>query len=476
MSSLQLTLLHTNDLHGRVNQLTRIGTLVRGIRREVGSAGACCLYFDAGDSEDSILLESALTQGSAMEAILRSAGCDQAALGNAIPFRYGIEAIRGLSESFGKPLLCGNMHWPDGSIPAGLLPYVIEEVGGVKLAVIGLTAPMDAYQPFKIVIDSPIQILPELIGRVKAEGAQLVILLSHLGQKQDIELLESVTGVDVVIGGHSHDRVNPPLLVNGALILQAGQYGEVLGRLDLDINKYSGRIRRYSAQLIPVEDSTPEDAEVLEAVSQQKQRAQRIMDIEIGTLTEDISFVEGEECQAGNLLADALLACYPEAHAAFVMGEHWEEGLITGRLTKGALYSANRSTGNPGRIRVTGEQLEQFFTAALKKENITKRSPQMRGRMNGMPHVAGMRVIAHGREPGRVEILIREIRLQPHDVITAITSDYEISEILNYLPIPDEQVDYDIPTILPQVLETYIRNRSPIGRVEGGRIIYRDQA
>lgn len=227
--------------------------------------------------------------------------------------------------------------------------------------------------------------------------------------------------------------------------------------------------------MIPVEECTPEDAEVLEAVTQQKQRAQRIMDIEIGTLTEDISFVEGEECQAGNLLADALLACYPEAHAAFVMGEHWEEGLITGRLTKGALYSANRSTGNPGRIRVTGEQLEQFFTAALKKENITKRSPQMRGRMNGMPHVAGMRVIAHGREPGRVEILIRENRLQPHDVITAITSDYEISELLNYLPIPDEQVDYDIPTILPQVLETYIRNRSPIGRVEGGRIIYCDQ-
>lgn len=475
MPSLQLTLLHTNDLHGRVNQLTRIGTLVNIIRQEVESHGGHCLYLDAGDCEDSILLESALTQGSAMEAMLRSAGCDQTALGNAIPFRYGIQAINGLADSFGKPLLCGNMHWQDGSIPDGLQPYVIEELNGLKLAIIGLTAPMDAYQPFKIIVTSPSEILTKLIDQAKTEGARSVLLLSHLGQKHDVELLEAVSGVDVVIGGHSHDRITPPLLVNNALLVQAGQYGEVLGRLDLEIDLNTGKILRHSAQLLPVEENIPEDAGVLVVIRLEQQRVQRIMAIEIGFLSDDIEFLEGQDCRAGNLLADALLACYPEAQVAFIMGEHWDDGLKAGKLTKGALFSANRSTGNPGMISISGKQLAQFFMAALKKENITRRTAQIRGRMNGMPHVAGMRVIAHGQGPDLVEILIGDKQVLPDDVMTAVTSDLEISKILNYLPISDEQVDYDIPTILPEVVENYIRRYSPIGAVEGNRITFVDQ-
>ncbi len=476
MSSLHLTLLHTNDLHGRVNQLTRIGTLVRSIRMEVEAKGGHCLYLDAGDCEDSILLESAQTKGSAMDAILHAAGCDQVVLGNAIPFRYGIQAITGLAESFGKPILCANMHWQDGSTPNGLLPYVIEELDGIKLGIIGLTAPMDAYQPFEIIVSPPIETLPNLIDQVETAGARMVILLSHLGQKNDVDLLESVSGIDVVIGGHSHDRINPPLMKNNALLVQAGQYGEVLGRLDLEIDKESGKILCYSAQLYPVEENIHEDPGVLEVVYQEQKRAQRIMGIEIGSLTSDIEFLEGKECAAGNLLADALLTCYPEAQVALVMGEHWEEGLKTGVVTKGTLFSANRSTGNPGLIKVTGKQLEQFFLAALNPENIIKRTPQMRGRMNGVPHVAGMRVIAHGRVPDSVELIIGDRRVQPDEIVIAVTSDYEISEILNYLPIPDEQVDYDIPIILPEVLEKYIRQHSPIGEIEGNRISFVDQA
>lgn len=57
MSTINLTLLHTNDLHGRVKQVARIGSLVRRIKNEVNSTGGTCLYLDAGDSEDSILPE-----------------------------------------------------------------------------------------------------------------------------------------------------------------------------------------------------------------------------------------------------------------------------------------------------------------------------------------------------------------------------------------------------------------------------------
>jgi len=473
MAPIHLTLLHSNDLHGRVGQVAKIGALVNRIRHEVEAAGGYCLYFDAGDCEDSILLESALTQGSAMDAILRAAGCDQVALGNAIPFRYGIQAIEGLALSFGKPILCANMHWKDGSIPAGLVPSVILDIAGMQLAVIGFTDDrMDAYSVFNVDVVPPETLLPGLIESAKTDGAEIILLLSHLGQKRDIKLAATVDGINLIIGGHSHDRIDPPLVVNRTIITQAGQYGEVLGRLDLEIDAESGTILSHSSQLIPVEGSIPDDERVLSAIEREKQRARAIMEIPVGILERDMEYLEGEECRAGNLLADALLAHFPDAQVSFVMGLHWEEGLKAGNLTKGELFSVNRSTGNPGRIRVSGRQLEQFFMKALQPESIIQKPTQMRGRMNGMPHVAGMRVVAHGAPPQAVDIMIDSRKIDPDEIITAVVSDYEISEILDYLPMADKEVEYDIPTILPDVLEEYLRRHTPLRDVPGNRITF----
>ena len=123
---IHLTILHINDLHGRISQLSRIATLVRKIRWEVESTGAYCLFLDAGDSEDTTLLESSLTKGSVMEGILRGAGCDEVALGNAIPTRYGPQAVADLAKRFGRPLLCANMKDATDQLIEGLEPFSIK--------------------------------------------------------------------------------------------------------------------------------------------------------------------------------------------------------------------------------------------------------------------------------------------------------------------------------------------------------------
>jgi 2',3'-cyclic-nucleotide 2'-phosphodiesterase (5'-nucleotidase family) len=81
-----------------------------------------------------------------MEAILRAAGCDYAALGNAIPIRYGHQAIADLAEHFGRPLLCANMSDENGNLVVGLEPFSIETLGSLKVGFIGLTAPTPAYE------------------------------------------------------------------------------------------------------------------------------------------------------------------------------------------------------------------------------------------------------------------------------------------------------------------------------------------
>ena len=470
-SLINLTLLHTNDLHGRVEQVVRIATLVKQIRTEVKSKGGACFYFDAGDAEDTILLESCLTRGSAMDVIMKGAGCDQITLGNAIPLRYGPQAIENLANHFGKPLLCANLTDSTGQIFKGLTPYVIETIGDYKIGIIGLTAPMSIYSIFfgsKPL--QPVEIVPELIQRVRDAGAKTIIVLSHIGSAADINLSENVSGIDVIIGAHDHKRISPPLVVNDTLIVQSGEHGQMLGRLDLVLDAQSGKVISHDGELIPVGEEIRDDTDTLAVVAVEKERAQTLMRIEIGELLAPVECLEVQECSAGNLLADALLAHVVGAQVAFVINGHWNGGLEAGVVTQGELYAANRSAGNPARIELTGAQIKQFLVAALKPENIARKIHPLRGRAVGMPHIAGMRVKVDDRNSDLVEIYVNGARMKPDDRFIVAGSDMEFSEYLGYLVIPDEQINYEVPTILPEVVEEYIKQRSPLGRIPGNRI------
>ena len=244
--TIHLVILHTNDLHGRVQQLTRIATLVRQIRCAVESAGGYCMYVDSGDSEDTILLESSLTKGSAMNAILRGAGCEFAALGNAIPIRYGPQAIAGMAEHFGRPLVCANFLDHEDQLVAGLEPFVIQKFGAFQLGILGATDPVKTYETFfNLRPKKPDDILPDLIAQVRERGAQTILLLSHLGLRDDKRVAENIAGIDVIVGGHSHDALNPPLDINGTAVAQAGDFGRFLGRLDLEVDPVSGKITPF---------------------------------------------------------------------------------------------------------------------------------------------------------------------------------------------------------------------------------------
>ncbi len=470
----KLTLLHTNDLHSRQKQVTRIGTLVRKIRKEVTDTGAACFYFDAGDCEDTVLLESALTFGTAMDAVLGSAGCDEAALGNANPIRYGPQAVEKMANCFGRPILCANLVWNDGTRPAGMVPYSVRNAGGLKLGVIGMTAPMtDAYDIFKAKCLPFMEIIPKMIDEVRAQGSSLVILLSHLGLNADRKLAQTISGIDVIIGGHSHHRVSPPLVVNDTLIVQAGEYGQVLGRLDLELDANTGRIVEYSHQLIAVGDEIPEDELVLQAIEQERQRAQKLMREEIGEIRVPVTLAVTEQCSAGNLLADALLENFADAQVSMILAQHWETGLDAGVITKGALYAANRSTGNPARVELSGQQIAAFLCEAIKPQNVIQTKRPWRGHKACMPHVAGMQVILNPNDPDDIEIHIDKRKIDPEESLIVATSDLEISDALNYLPIPNERVEYDVPTILPEVVEKYIQQHSPILAIPDERILIR---
>lgn len=469
---IKLTLLHTNDIHGRVQQLSRIATLVRRIRSDVESSGAYCLYLDAGDAEDTSNLESSLTKGSAMEAILRGAGCDFVALGNAIPIRYGPEAIENLANHFGKPLLCGNMLNRQGNPLNGLEPFTILTLGKLNVGLIGLTDPMEVYRAvFKLDAKTPEDVLPDLIIQARDQGAKFLILLSHLSSTADQRVAENIPGIDLIIGGHDHKKLYPPLELNGTVITQAGEYGQFLGRLDLEIDEETGKIIQYRGELIPVEETIPVDPGAQKAIENEQERVVQMMRKQVGFLESAAELKEDAECSAGNLLADALWDRMKGTQLALALAGHWTNGLDAGEVTQGELFAANRSTANPARLELSGEQILTFMREALKPENAARRLRSLRGAAVGMPHVAGMRVRYDPHDESYLEIEIGGEPLQEDKSYLVAATDFEFSVEISYLVIPDEQIEYELPTIVPEVLEDYIRKNSPLRAPDANRII-----
>jgi 5'-nucleotidase len=469
---IHLTILHTNDIHARIEPLTRIATLLKRIRGEVETAGGYCTVWDGGDAEDTVWLESSATKGSAMMAVLRSAGYDLAVLGNATPLRYGPQAIEELAKRFGRPLLGANMmDAASGRLVAGLEPYTLQTFGDFKLGVIGLTDPMPFYSFFDtITLGDPLTVLPGLIAQLRSRGAQTVALLSHLGSPKDKMLAEQVNGLDLIIGGHDHVKLYPPLVVNGIVIAQAGDWGQFLGRLDLEIDPATGKLARHTGELIPVGEDIPPDPETVAAIEMERERVQQMMQHVIGELRAPIDKADDRQCAAGDLLADMLLDRVEGAHVALAMVCHWTTGLDAGPLTLGALNDALRSTANPAWAELSGEQILQFLRQALKPDNAARLLRPMRGVPVGMPHVAGMRVRYDPESFEPVDVQIDGEALQAERKYMVAATDLEFSEILNYLVIPDQKVEYEVPIIMPEVMEEYIAKRSPLSAPSGGRI------
>lgn len=138
-------------------------------------------------------------------------------------------------------------------------PYVIKEINGVPVAIIGQAFPYTPIaNPRHFVPDWSFGIrddrMQEMVDEARGKGAQAVILLSHNGMDVDLKLATRVTGIDAIMGGHTHDGVYQPVIVENSggktLVTNAGSNGKFLGVLDLEVK--GGKVTDYRYKLLPV--------------------------------------------------------------------------------------------------------------------------------------------------------------------------------------------------------------------------------
>ena len=454
-------ILHTNDIHGRVEGLSRIATLVEQIRAE--NRDVPVLYFDLGDSEDYSNRLSNLTKGAAMHRLLNAMGCDAVAVGNGAIPRYGPGVLEDHAAASRYPHLLANLRMADEDFIPGTHPTALLDLGIMRLGLIGVTVEMPSYTRFfGLPIVPTLPLIRELAMELRREGADAVILLSHLGLAADRELAEELQGdVALIVGGHSHDLLPEGERVGKVLIAQAGHYTEHLGRIDLIWD--GEQLRVTGATVLPVEDATPPSARILAEADAIEAEVERYLDEIIGELIVPLDFATDRECGVANLLADALRQRLDAEVGVLVAGQAFSGPLAAGPLRRATLWDVCPSPANPGVVTLTGSQLVELVARGLDLERAAERPNSLRGKARGLMHLSGA-----GLRDGR--LLVGGQLVEPEREYRVAGSDFEFEAVWGYTDSDwDLHPSYDVPTILREALEAYLATHSPVN-MELGRV------
>ncbi len=256
----RIVIFHSNDVHGKIDNFAKVAAILDAERKKGGSV----FYFSAGDNfTGNPVVDQYEPPGEPMIELLGRLGLDVLCLGNH-EFDYGLEAVRKLISRF--TTVTANIVAGPGVLP-GLRPStVLTAKDGTRLAVFGLIQiepgnNLPSTHPDKVKglrFSDPLAKALEMKA-LRAPGTVL-IALTHLGHDVDLMLAERMPEIDVIIGGHSHTRVDPAETVNGVLVAQSGSDNRFLGRIDLKLE--NGRLVEKKGSLIDLGQERREDAGV----------------------------------------------------------------------------------------------------------------------------------------------------------------------------------------------------------------------
>lgn len=474
MKPIHISIFHTNDMHGRVEAMSRLSSFARRLRAKAEAKGRLAFFWDAGDAEDRRIKICSISKGAAFQPIMNAMGYTLATMGNSVSLPYGPQVMAAVAARANFPILAANCRDGTGPLVEGLRTHVVIPLpGGLRMGVIGLTAPWgNVYELFGLDLPDFTTVASDLVGELRSQGVSLMMILSHLGLEDDRHLVAAVPGINLIIGGHSHDRLPQGEEENGVLIAQAGHYGEALGRVDLCLDPDSGKVLERSARVLEVPKDEPPDPLVLEAIAAAEREIEGLLARPVGELQGALDLDHFHECGIGNLTADALRERM-DAEAAIVWAGQFHQGLPSGVVTLGQLDAACFSSANPGVTEVRGAQIVAALERGLDPAVTEHRPHGLRGTPVGIPQISGM-VVEYDpeREVGqRVRsVLVQGQPLDPNRIYRLAHTDAERTQEFEYLVVEEEQrTEYELPTILREVMEDYIQRHSPVPLPEPGR-------
>lgn len=386
---------------GRMGGFAHIATL---IKRQRSVFPRCTLVLDAGDTWHGTVVPLRL-DGRPVLDVMNAIGYDAMVPGN-VEFFYDRATLERLFAAARFPIVVANLYdaqWDERVKLPNVQPYVVKQVGPLKVAIVGMT-----YHWMSKVANHPqwafglrVNEVQADINRLRTENkVDLVVLLSHMGWKADARYAELVSGIDVIIGAHTHDILYRPTLVynktsgRDVLVAQGGSHGKLLGQLDLKIR--DRRVAAFEQTLFPVriKDVAP-DRDIAALIEKYRAPYKAELERVIGE-TRTLLYRQGTwQSSADNLVTDALRARTRQEIAVAEPGRYGAT-ILPGPITVEDVYNLVPMESRVHHMKFSGRSLREMLEAAV--DNVVTGDPLERVGSN-MWRFSGLEVVVDPNRP-----------------------------------------------------------------------------
>ncbi|MEM6577753.1 MAG: bifunctional metallophosphatase/5'-nucleotidase [Pseudomonadota bacterium] len=497
LADYSLTILHTNDVHGRFEPVgardgacsekenfdrrclggtARLYTAIQSARRSVENS----VLVDSGDQfEGSMLFRE--HRGQLAAEMMNTLGYDAMTLGNH-EFGSGAETLRAFIDKVFFPVLAANVDVSGEPSLAGQVPRSVAlPIGGQQIGFIGIV-PANTSELTNIgstlSFSAPDSAIRIEVARLSARGIDKIVLLSHAGYTEDLRLAADIAGIDVIVGGHSHtflhnDDVKAtgpyPTMVGQTAVVQAYAFGRYLGRLDVIFDD-TGQILEAKGEPIELDSQVTENLFVKSRIKEAAEPLKTLRNQVIGTA--DAAIGEGllgcriAECPLGNLAAEAMLASAAQAGVEVAVTN---SGSIKALIEPGEITLDDVITAFPFQdtlttFTVTGRALKDALEAGVSKVEVSS------GRF---PQIAGMRFSYRPLAPKGTRITRVEIggdALDPDREYTVVSNSFLRAGGDGYALFREADGAETVGPEFADVLADYLRANQPYMPFTDGRI------
>lgn len=377
----RLTIIFTNDIHGAllpypapwskaetrpmVGGMLSVATFVRRSRAVAAALDEPVLLLDAGDWYQGTP-EGTLSKGEAVIAAMNALRYDAAALGNH-EYDNGRENAKRLVSHLKAPVVGSNViDLATGKPEKGLREHLILRRGRTAVGLTGILTPNMPTLTFEknilgLNFRDPAENLRGVLPKLKAGDPDLVVVISHNGFSEDKAVADSVAGIDVIIGGHSHTPVDTAWVgAHKTIVVQTGGKAATVGRLDLLVSPEGG-VDTFVWQIVPLlVKAFPEDPAMQKVVQEATRSGAAEMARVIGRSETDIPSSYRQESAMGRLATD-ILRTWAKADVAILAGGGIRSSFIPGPIAVRDCFQVF-PFGNPLAVAtVSGEVLSRVL-------------------------------------------------------------------------------------------------------------------
>lgn len=493
-----LHILHTNDMHSRIESINRFdstcdaegeaeGKCFGGVARVKSAIDAKkasldnqnVVVLDAGDPFQGSLFYTTY-KGAAEAEFMEQMGYDAMAVGNH-EFDDGPQGLADFIEKVSFPVISGNLDLSaEETLNGKVENHVVLEVGGKKIGVISALATdtVETSSPGpNVVFQDEIEALQADVATLQGEGVYIIIALNHVGLTKDLAIAEAVDGIDVVIGGHSHtlmsnddaETTDYPTMVGDAAVAQAYAYTKYLGHLTVTFDD-DGNVTAASGDPMLLDASVEPDAAFAARIAEM---GAPIEEMKTRVVAEAAEAIEGGrdtcramECPMGSLIADAMLDRVKDQgiEIAIQNGGGIRASIDAGEVTMGEVLTVLPFQNTLSTFQVSGTAI----VAAL--ENGVGQIEEGAGRF---PQVAGMSYAFDVAKPAgeRVsDVMVGGAPIDMDKLYGVVSNNYVRNGGDGYAMFVDAENAYDFGPDLADVTAEYLAAQGPFTPYTDGRI------